>query len=249
VGDTAVPIGSSVDLVVSSGQPVVPNVVGETEPNAVAAITAVDNLTTSVTYEYSDTVAATVVISQNPVGDTAVPIGSLVDLVVSSGQPVVPNVVGETEPNAVAAITAVDNLTTSVTYEYSDTVASGNVISQNPVGDTAVPIGSSVDLVVSSGQPVVPNVVGETEPNAVAAITAVDNLTTSVTYEYSDTVASGHVISQNPVGDTAVPIGSSVDLVVSSGQPVVPNVVGETEPNAVAAITAVDYGGADWLFR
>jgi beta-lactam-binding protein with PASTA domain len=250
---TLVPIGSSVDLVVSSGQPEVPNVVGETEPNATAAITAVDNLTAgSIVYEYNDTVAATVVISQNPAAGTLVPIGSSVDLVVSSGQPQVPDVVGRTEPNAAAAIIVVDNLTVgTIVYEYNDTIAATVVISQNPAAGVLVPIGSSVDLVVSLGQPQVPNVVGETEPNAATGITAVDNLTVgSITYDYNDTVAQGLVISQNPAAGTLVPIGSSVDLVVSSGQPEVPDVVGETEPNATTAIeSSCRNAGANRLIR
>ncbi|MHC4062536.1 MAG: PASTA domain-containing protein, partial [Planctomycetota bacterium] len=240
---TLVPIGSSIDLVVSLGQPQVPDVVGETEPNATAAITAVDNLTVgTIIYEYNDTVAATVVISQNPAAGTTVAVGASVDLVVSLGQPQVPDVVGETEPNATAAITAVDNLTVgTIVYEYNDVVADGNVISQNPAAGTLVPIGSSVDLVVSLGKPQVPDVVGATEPNATAAITAVDNLTVgAITYDYNDTVAQGLVTSQIPSAGTLVPIGASVDLVVSLGQPQVPDVVGETEPNATAAITAVD---------
>ncbi|MHA2274077.1 MAG: hypothetical protein ACXACI_19745 [Candidatus Hodarchaeales archaeon] len=40
-----------------------------------------------------------------------------------------------------------------------------------------VPIGSSVDLVISSGQPLVPNVLDMNEADANTAITAVDNLT------------------------------------------------------------------------
>jgi beta-lactam-binding protein with PASTA domain len=68
-------------------------------------------------------------------------------------------------------------------------VADGNVISQDPAAGTPVPIGSSVDLVVSSGQPQVPNVLDMNEVDANTAITAVDNLTVgTVTYEYSDTV-------------------------------------------------------------
>ena len=241
-GGTVVSVGSSVDLVVSLGPPVVPGVVGISEANAVASITAIDNITTSVTYEYSDTVAASVVISQDPSGGTVVTVGSSVDLVVSLGQPEVPDVVGMTEANATVAITAVDNLTVgSVTDEYSDTVAAGLVISQTPAPNTPVLIGSSVNLVVSLGQPEVPNVMGMTEANATAAVTTVDNLTVgSVTDEYSDTVAAGLIISQTPAPNTPVAIGSSVNLVVSLGQPEVPDVVGMTEANAVAAITAVD---------
>jgi serine/threonine-protein kinase len=65
-----------------------------------------------------------------------------------------------------------------------------------------------VDLVVSLGQPLVPDVVGMTEANAVATVTAVDNLTTSVTDEYSDTIAAGLVISQTPAPNTPVLIGA-----------------------------------------
>ncbi|MHC4156804.1 MAG: PASTA domain-containing protein, partial [Planctomycetota bacterium] len=240
--NTAVAIGSSVDLVVSLGQPEVPDVVGMTEANATTAITAVDNLTVgSVTDEYSDTVSAGLVISQTPAPNTPVLIGSSVNVVVSLGLPEVPDVVWMTEANAVAAITAVDNLTSSVTNEYSDTIASGVVISQTPAPNTPVLIGSSVNLVVSLGQPEVPDVVGMTEANATVAITGVDNLTVgSVTDEYSDTVAAGLVISQTPTPNTPVLIGSSVNLVVSLGQPEVPDVVGMTEANATVAITAVD---------
>jgi beta-lactam-binding protein with PASTA domain len=243
VGGTTVAVGSSVDLVVSSGQPLVPNVLDINEADANAAITAVDNLTVgAVTYEYSDTVADGNVISQDPAAGTPVPIGSSVDLVISLGQPAVPNVLDMNEADANAAITAVDNLIVgTVTYEYSDTVADGNVISQNPVGGATVAVGSSVDLVVSSGQPQVPNVLDMNEADANATITAVDNLTVgTVTYEYSDTVADGNVISQDPAAGTPVPIGSSVDLVVSSGQPEVPNVLDMNEADANAAITAVD---------
>ncbi|MHC4687787.1 MAG: PASTA domain-containing protein, partial [Planctomycetota bacterium] len=241
--NTQVPIGSSVDLVVSLGQPTVPNVVGMTEPNATTEITSVDNLTVgSVSYDYNDTIPYGIVISQNPDANTQVPIGSSVDLVVSLGQPTVPDVVGMTEPNATTEITSVDNLTVgSVTYDYNDTVAYGLVISQNPTADTQVPIGSSVDLVVSLGQPTVPDVVGMTEPNATTEITSVDNLTVgNVTYEYNDVIAADIVLSQNPSAGTAVPIGSTVDLVVSLGQPTVPYVVGMTEPNATAEIASVD---------
>jgi beta-lactam-binding protein with PASTA domain len=243
IGGTTVPAGSSVDLVVSLGQPEVPNVVGMTEPNATAEITAVDNLTVGiVTYEYNDTVAINIVISQNPIGGTTVSVGSSVDLAVSLGEAItVPNVVDQNETDANSDITAAGLIVGTVTYEYSDIVPAGIVISQNPLDGTIVPVGSAVDIVVSLGQPVVPNVVGMTEPNATVAITAVDNLEVGiVTYQHSDTITAGYVISQNPTGSTQVPIGSSVDLIVSLGPPaVVPDVVGRTEPNATADITAV----------
>lgn len=70
-------------------------------------------------------------------------------------------------------------------------------------------------------RPVVPDVVGKTAPDATAAIDDVDNLTGgTITYEFSDTLPSGLVIGQRPPAGTSVPIGASVDLVVSRGPPV-----------------------------
>ncbi|MCK5565961.1 MAG: CotH kinase family protein, partial [Planctomycetes bacterium] len=62
---------------------------------------------------------------------------------------VVPDVVGLTQAAAEAAITAATYTVGVVTTAYSDTVAAGNVISQNPVSGTAAAPGTAVDLVVS----------------------------------------------------------------------------------------------------
>jgi len=97
--------------------------------------------------------------------------------------------------------------------------------------------------VVSLGQAVVvPDVVGMTEVDAKSATTAVGLVVANVTYEYSDTVAAGVVISQNPTGGTTVPIGSSVDLVVSLGQPLAALVLGG---NRLVELQNND-GGWDW---
>jgi beta-lactam-binding protein with PASTA domain len=243
VGYATVPAGSAVDLVMSMGQPEVPNVVGLPRVEAVAAIRGVDSLRVGdVTYEFSDTVTVDYVISQSPAGETAVPIGSLVDLVVSLGPAAtVPDVVSMSESGAGSAITAEGLVVGTVVYEYSDAVPMEQVISQDPAGGTEVAVGSPVDLIVSLGQPAVPNVVTMTEANGIATITIVDNLMVgAVSYEYSDSTIAGYIISQNPVGTTTVPVGSTVELVVSLGQPEVPIVTGMTEPNATIAIAGVD---------
>ncbi|MHC4575284.1 MAG: PASTA domain-containing protein [Planctomycetota bacterium] len=73
------------------------------------------------------------------------------------------------------------------------------IMSQYPIGGTrASAIGSPVDLVVSSGRPTVPGVVGWSEADANAAIIAAGLTIGTVAYEYNDTVEAGYVISQNP---------------------------------------------------
>jgi beta-lactam-binding protein with PASTA domain len=234
-----VPVISSVDLVVSSGQPIVPDVVWMLEADANLAITAVDSLKVgTVTYEYHDSVDEGLVISQNPVGETPVPIGSSVDLIISLGRPSVPNVVGMTETEANSAVTGFGLVIGSISREYSGTVAEGHVISQNPTGGTVVDVGTAVNITVSLGLPTVPHVIGESEPNAVAAIEAIDALIAATTYQYDNSIPFGFVISQDPNGGTVVSAGTTVNIVVSLGQPTVPGVVGESEAAARVAIEA-----------
>ncbi len=231
-------------LVVLIEEVLVPDVVGDTQAVAEAAIVAAGLTVGTVDTESSDTVPAGDVISQDSAGGTVALLGSTVNLVVSIGPEnvIVPNVVGQTQAAAEAAIVAADLAVGSVTTENSATVAEGDVISQNPAGGSSVAPGSSVDLVVSAGPDdvAVPNVVGQTQAAAEAAIVAADLAVGSVTTENSATVAAGDVISQNPAGGSSVAPGSSVDLVVSAGPEdvVVPSVVGQTQAAAEAAIAA-----------
>ena len=158
-------------------------------------------------------------------------------------QVAVPVVVGLTQAAAESAITGATLTVGTVTTDYSPTVPSGDVISQNPLGGVNVNVGSSVDLVVSLGPPPtvnVPDVVGLAQAAAESAIAGATLTVGTVTTSYSPTVPSGDVISQNPLGGVNVNAGSSVDLVVSLGPPPtvnVPDVVGLAQAAAESAIT------------
>lgn len=129
----------------------------------------------------------------------------------------VPNVVGSTQIAATTAINGAGLVVGAVTQQYSDTVAAELVINQNPVGETQVNTGSSVDLVVSLGLPVIPDVTGQAQAPAEAAITAATFTVGIITTAHSDTIAAGNVISQSPAGGTAIVSGTTIDLVVSDG--------------------------------
>ncbi|MHC4624411.1 MAG: PASTA domain-containing protein, partial [Planctomycetota bacterium] len=135
----------------------------------------------------------------------------------------VPDVVGMPEDDAITAITDAGLIVGSIGYECSDTVPAGDVISQNPPPGTEVDPGSSVNLVVSSGQPEVPDVVGMTEEEAAAAIDGTDYLSVGeISYECSDVVDAGLVISTDPPAGTPAPCDSAVNMVVSTGRCVIP---------------------------
>ncbi|MGQ9919430.1 MAG: PASTA domain-containing protein, partial [Bryobacteraceae bacterium] len=153
----------------------------------------------------------------------------------------VPDVTNMSQAAAEALINAIPGLSVgSVTRVCSDLITAGQVISQDPAAGSVVPSDTSVDLVVSTGQPAVPNVTGQTQVEAEAAINGVLGLSVgTVTQACSDTVPAGEAISQNPSAGSTVPCGTAVDLVISAGQPTVPDVTNQSQTEAEAAINGV----------
>jgi 6-phosphogluconolactonase (cycloisomerase 2 family) len=126
-----------------------------------------------------------------------------------------------TQAAATTSITGAGLTVGAVTMSNSDSVASGDVISENPAAGASVASGSAVALTVSSGpaQVAVPNVVGDTQAAATTAITGAGLKVGNVTMTSSNSVPSGSVISENPAAGTKVAPASAVDLTVSSGPP------------------------------
>ncbi len=230
----------------------VPNVVGLTQAAATTAITEAKLKLGNVTQQNSSTVATGNVISQDPASGSSVAEGSPVNLVISSGPPMVtvPNVVGLTQAAATTAITEAKLTLGKFTQQSSNTVATGNVISQDPASGSSAAEGSPVTLVISSGPPMVtvPNVLGLTQTAATTAITEPKLTLGKVTQQNSNTVVTGNVISQDPASGGSTAEGSPVNLVVSSGPPMVavPNVVGLTQAAATTAITEAKLNGGRW---
>jgi len=239
------------DYQVAQGDPsqvTVLDVVGLAQSVAETAIVDAGLAVGAVTEDYSDTMPAGSVMSQNPLAGASVALGSAVGLAVSLGPaaappPVsvsVPDVVGLTQAAAETAISDTGLTVGVVTQEYSDSVPAGSVISESPTAGTLVALGSAVDLWVSLGPaPVtVPDVVGLTQASAQTAIAAANLNVGAVTQEYSATVPAGTVMNQSPAAGASVAVGSTVDLWVSLGPaPVtVPDVVGLMQAVAESAI-------------
>jgi beta-lactam-binding protein with PASTA domain len=221
---TQVNVGSAVALVVSSGpaQIAVPIVVGLTQTAASSAITGAGLTVGVVSLVQSATVPAGVVISESPTAGTLVAPGSTVSLTVSSGNQVpVPDVVGQAQIAAAAAITNAGLVVGTTTTAPSATMPAGSVITESPTAGTLVAIGSAVSLIVSSGPSLVavPNVVGMTQAAATASITGASLTLGTVTMTPSVSTPAGLVISQSPGSATQIALGSAVSLVVSSGSP------------------------------
>ena len=73
-----------------------------------------------------------------------------------AGLVAVPNLVGQPQSAVATPLTTAGLVTGTVSTASSQAVPSGSIISQNPDPGTQVSVGSAVNLLVSSGQPVVP---------------------------------------------------------------------------------------------
>ena len=141
---------------------------------------------------------------------------------ISSGKEMtsVPNVVNYEDSQATTLLEEA-GLKVTHGYAYDDNVEKDHVISSDPVAGTEVEEGSTVKIIISNGKEqkkvVVPNLEGMSEADAAVKLTEL-NLVGAPTYEYSDTVKEGQVISQDPVVNTEVDEQSTVSYVVSKGQ-------------------------------
>jgi len=268
-GGVTVLYGTSIALVISTGNcpesVAVPGVVGQTQSAAESAIRAVGLTVGTVSTQCSDTVPAGQVISQNPASGVIMSFGSAVSLVVSTGPcpaqlVAVPNVVGQARDVATSSIQNAGLAVTDPLLICSDTVQSGNVISQFPAAGTQVASDSPVLLVVSTGPCGgvqllnVPAVTGLAQADAQAAIAAAQLTVGLVSTQCSDTVAAGSVITQAPAAGASVAQGTPVSLVVSSGPcttsgPVtVPNLVGQPESVAQTLLSNSGLTAGDQLY-
>lgn len=130
----------------------VPNVVGLDKDSAEAKLEEC-GLTPNSNFEYSESVANGLVISQSPEGGGKAKKGDTVSLVISRGvEPItMPNVLNKPESEARAALSAL-GLNVTTTSDYSNDVPEGNVISQSVVEGKAVEKGATITLVISMGK-------------------------------------------------------------------------------------------------
>ena len=231
--NTKVKKNAEVKVTVSLGQqPIkVPDVTNQDKASAKAALKAVGFTKDPVEEsEYSD-LAAGYVIRTSPAANEEATASDEITLVISLGTDttklaIVPSVVGKTSDQATRAIQDAGLVAGTPTQQYSSTVKSGYVISQDTDANTKVAKKSTVNFVVSKGaQPssssavattTVPYVVGSTISEAESTLES-QNLKYSISYEYDDNVEKNVVIKQGKAEGTTVNVGTVISLVISKG--------------------------------
>lgn len=170
------------------------------------------------TYQMVNGVEEGMVISQKEKFGSKIKKGSDIHLTVCSGTLVsVPNVVGQTLEEARIQLQNA-KLLINQQDAYSDDVAEGMVISQEPT-EGEVQSGTIVSLVVSKGQqPItIPDLAGKSADKA-KEILKNAGLKVTIEKEYSAKVKKDSVISQSIKKGTEVEKGTSVKLVISKGK-------------------------------
>jgi len=206
----------------------IPELVGLTEEEAKDAIKNA-TLGYRLTRENSDDVEEGLVISFSLPSGEGVDEGEVVAknttilLVISDGPKTfkMPDLTGKTKEEAIQELT---DLKLKAVSEYVDDEEYDLdvVVKTDPEYEDDVKAGDSITLYVSRGkeeveEAVVPNLEGKTKSQAKKALEEEGLELGNVEMAYSDTVAKGLVIKQDTKAKSKLPIGATVDIVVSKG--------------------------------
>jgi serine/threonine-protein kinase len=226
-GDDAPPPVAQVD---------VPQLVGLTQEQAQAEITAAGLTVGTISQETSTEEQRGTVLSSDPAPGTKADPDAPVDLVIGSGPNTlaVPNVVGVDQDDARARLVAA-GFTGSISTDQVDSLEpDGTVVEIDPaVGSQAAP-DAAIRLGVSTGTVPLPDVRGLTEAVARQQLVAagIDNGNIQTTNAESDTVAAGNVVNTDPAPRSPVGQDDVITLLIAVPIPV------ETSAPPTATTTA-----------
>jgi beta-lactam-binding protein with PASTA domain len=201
---TRLPKDSIVTILVSSGKPKVsvPSVVGKSRDGAIRELTNRELEWTVV--EVNSNRPGGIVTAQDPRPGTVLVAGSSVRINVSKGpRPVaVPSVVGQSYDVAAAQLQAAEFTVGRVDVESSQ--PAGQVVAQDPPGNSTASRGSSVTLSVSKGPKTqaVPDVSLQPLADARATLRAAGFKVSVLREETDDESLDGIVLFQDPPGDS-----------------------------------------------
>ena len=256
-GGTKLAEGKQLTIVVSTGPAprVLPELRGLTVPEATAALTELGIKIAQGETAFDEAIPAGAVVSWSVdevpnlvAGDTVTP-GVTITVVVSKGpKPRLPELTGLTLEAATAALVGQQLTITQGDPVPDETVPIGVVVSWSVPADPTLVAGADVEpgtvvqVVLSSGPAprTVPPLGGLAAVDAKAAVEALGLVYAELPAEFSDTVPVGAVARQDPPQDTAVPRGTTINVVLSRGPDVVavPEITGLALQAAQDAVTA-----------
>jgi beta-lactam-binding protein with PASTA domain len=156
------------------------------------------------------------VIAQSPTAGASVDQGSKVTLKISEGpQPIaVPNVVGQNFDSASSQLLAAGFAVARTDVDSKQ--PKDTVVAQDPSAGSSQAPGTKITLSVSKGPSTsaVPDVTSQTQSDAIATLKASGFAVRVQSQPTNDQSQDGIVLTQDPVGGSQAPPGSSVTIVV-----------------------------------
>ena len=222
-------------------QRVVPPVVGQTVQVA-KAILGNQGLQAAQVKKHSNQPVG-IVIDADPSVGSKVDKGSTITLTVSTGRSsvIVPNVQGESQKGATAALKKKGLKVTRVVPTSSSSVPDAQAIKTSPAAAQSVPRNTDVTLFMSTGPPLqkVPGVVGDSEAAASSTLSGA-GFNPSTHTEVTSSAPAGTVVSQDPGPGESATAGSTVTITIARApaKATMPTVTGATAAQAQAAIRA-----------
>ncbi len=192
---------------------IVPNFIGETLDQAKSFFTGL-NVTTQ--NSPSSNVPVGKIMDQKPLPLTKTKRGSNVLLTISTGPgttTIPADLLGLSLVDAESKIRATGLQIGQITQANSNATP-GTIIGSDPQPGSAVPAGTSINLVIANGQVAVPGVIGNDKVQAATTLTQAGLIVTENTGSDSN-APDGSVLTQTPAAGTSVPIGSTVTLVIN----------------------------------
>ncbi|TDU05198.1 serine/threonine-protein kinase [Streptomyces sp. 846.5] len=155
-----------------------------------------------------------------------------------------PQLVGEDLASAKTAATNVGgNITVVQGSSIScdpNTADKGKICTQDPVAGTQLKSGTTITVHLSTGAAAkaVPDVAGKSIQDATSALNAAGFTLGTQTQQSSDTVDNNKVIGTNPAANSQQPLGSTINLIVSTGkaQVTVPSILGQQPADAIKSL-------------
>jgi serine/threonine-protein kinase len=191
------------------------------------------------THNVASSKAVGTVVDQSPPGGEQVARGSTVTLSVSSGPDTVtlPDLKGYSQDEAKTLLTSLGLKLGTTSQVDGTSVEMGKIITTDPAAGQSVPVGSAVNLKVSSGLVSVPDVTGKLRSDAATQLSDL-GFTIKTTYVTS-TQTEDTVLKQSPKANDKVPYGTTIVLTVAQPAPPTPTpTTTTTTPTPTTSTTA-----------
>jgi serine/threonine-protein kinase len=177
--------------------------------------------------ESSDTVEKDFIISQLPQKGSKVAVGSIINVVVSSGakeiSAAVPNLTGMDKASAMKMIEKEGFTGGTIIEEFNDFYMPGIIISQVPEGGYVYPLDTKIDIVISKGTEfvTVPDLTGYDYVYSITSLEAL-GFNVMVLKESSGAYPPGTALGTNPVAGTPLKKNDIVKLIISVSDELIP---------------------------